>query len=101
MTAERSEAYGRVMRGLKTFLGEATDDEIARIREACDALVLACSESPRDRHAITVAIVVLADLAERGAISRESAARMVHDIGRCAPPKGASPDDEDTTPLAA
>jgi hypothetical protein len=89
------------MHALRAFLWEATDEEIARIREACDALVLARSESPRDRHAMTEAIVVLADLAERGAISRELAVAMVDDIGRCAAPKASSSDDDDTTPLAA
>jgi hypothetical protein len=100
MTAERAEAYGRIMRALKDHFGQAADEEVARIREACDALVLARAQSPRDRHAITDAIVMLADLADRGAISRRLGAAMVDDIGRCAPPVVADPDD-DATPRAA
>jgi hypothetical protein len=90
MTAERAEAYGRIMRALHAHFRLAARDEIVRIREACDALVLARSSSPHDRRAMTVAIVVLADLVERGGISRQLAEGMVEDLGRCAPPAPAS-----------
>jgi hypothetical protein len=90
MTAERAEAYGRIMRALHAHFRLAARDEIVRIREACDALVLTRSASHRDRHAMTAAIVVLADLVERGGISRNVAEAMVEDIGRCAPPRPAS-----------
>ena len=46
------------------------------------------------------AIVTLADLVERGCIGGQLATAMVDDIGRCAPPRPASPDD-DTTLLRA
>ncbi len=90
MTAERAEAYGRIMRALHAHFRLAARDEIVRIREACDALVLARSYSPHHRRAMTVAIVALADLVERGGISRRTAEAMIEDIGRCAPPTPAS-----------
>jgi hypothetical protein len=90
MTGERAAAYGRIMRALGAHFGLAARDEIARIREACDALVFTPSASPRDRQAMTAAIVVLADVVERGGISRGLAVAMVEDIGRCAPPQPAS-----------
>ncbi len=90
MTAERAEAYGRIMRALHAHFRLAVRDEIVRIREACDALVLAPSPSPHQRRAMTAAIVALADLVERGGISRQLAEEMVEDIGRCGPPTPAS-----------
>lgn len=90
MTAERAAAYGRIMRALGAHFGLAARDEIVRIREACDVLVLTRSASSRERHAMTAAVVVLADLVERGAISARLAVSMVDDIGRCAPPRPAS-----------
>ena len=86
MTAQRAEAYGRIMRALRAYFGRAPGDEIASIREACDVLVLAGSASPRDGEAMTQAFGVLADLVARGGISRELAAAVVDDIDRCAPP---------------
>ena len=90
MTAERAEAYGRIMRALHAHFELAARDQVARIREACDALVLTRAASRHDRHAMAAAIVVLADLVERGGISRQLAVAMVEDIGRCAPPRPAS-----------
>ena len=90
MTAERAAAYGRIMRALGAHFGLAARDEIVRIREACDALVLTHSASPHDRHAMAAAIGVLAKLVERGGISRQLAVAMVEDIGRCSPPQPAS-----------
>ena len=90
MTAERAEAYGRIMRALHADLRLAARDEVARIREACDALVLARSSSSHQRRAMTVAIVALADLVERGGISRQVAEGMVEDISGCGPPTPAS-----------
>ena len=86
MTAERAEAYGRIMRALSTCFGRISGDEVARIRRACDALVFAPSASAEDRYAMTDAVIVVADLVERGDISSEQASTMVRDIGRCAPP---------------
>ena len=90
MTAGRAEAYGRIMGALDAHPWLGARDEIVRIREACDVLVLAPSPSPHLRRAMTVAIVALADLVERGGISRRSAEAMVEDIGRCGPPTPAS-----------
>jgi hypothetical protein len=91
MTAERAEAYGRIMRVLSTSVGCTRGDEVARIRHACDALALARSPSPAERHAMTDAIIALADLAERGEVSSQQASALVRDIARCAPaaPAGA------------
>ena len=99
MTPERAEAYGRIMEALDTCFGRATVDEAARIREACDALVFARAATLGDRYAMSDAIVVLADLVERGCISSQLASAMVDDIGRCAPPKPASSDDDPTAVL--
>ena len=88
MTTERAHAYGRVMRTLRACLGRsaATDDEIGRLREACATLAFAGSASPRERHAMTDAIVALAELVSRGCVSSELAAAIVDDLGTCAPP---------------
>ena len=96
MTAKRAEAYGRLMEALDTCFGRARVDEVARIREACDALVFASSASLHDRYAMSEAIVTLADLVERGCIGGQLATAMVDDIGRCAPPRPANPDDDPT-----
>jgi hypothetical protein len=100
MTAERAEAYVRIMEALETCFGRATVDEVVRIREACDVLAFARAPSLGDRYAMSDAIVVLADLVERGCIGSHLASAMVDDIGRCAPAKPASFDD-DTPGLAA
>jgi hypothetical protein len=85
-TSDRSLAYGRIMRTLGACpQGPAVSGEVARLREACATLVFACGPSPRDRHAMTDAIVALADLVSRGGISSELAAAIVDDLGRCAP----------------
>jgi hypothetical protein len=73
------------MRALRADFGRAARADVDSIREACDALVLARSVSPRDRHAMTESVVLLADLVERGAVSSWVAAAMADDIGRCAP----------------
>jgi hypothetical protein len=86
MTAQRAEAYGRILRALRAYFGRAPHEDITRLREACDVLVLARSPSPRDGEAMTQAFGVLADLVARGGISRELAAAVVEDIDRCAPP---------------
>jgi hypothetical protein len=86
MTAERAEAYGRIMRALRAYFGRAPRNEITRLREACDTLVLASAPSSCDGEAMTEAFGVLADLVARGGISRELAAAVVDDIDRCAPP---------------
>ena len=63
--------------------GRATvDDVIARLRDARAMLVFADIPSPRDRHAMTDAIVALADLVGRGCVSSEVAAAIVDDISR-------------------
>jgi hypothetical protein len=99
MTPERAEAYGRIVDALEACFGSARVDEVGRIREACDALVFARSESLHDRYAMSEAIVTLAELVERGCIGSQLATAMVDDIGRCAPPRPASPDDDPTTTL--
>jgi hypothetical protein len=93
MTGERAEAYGRIIRGLRAYFGRAPQDEITRIREACDTLVLASAPSSCDGEAMTEAFGVLADLVARGGISPELAAAVLDDIDRCAPP---SPEAEPT-----
>jgi hypothetical protein len=77
------------MRALRAYFGRAPHDDIARIREACDVLVLARWASPGIRVAMADTITVLADLVARGGISRHLAAAIVDDIGRCAPPEPA------------
>jgi hypothetical protein len=99
MTPERADAYGRIMEALETCFGRARVDEVARIREACDALVFARSASLHDRYAMSEAIVTLADLVERGCIGSQLATAMVDDIGRCAPTRPASLDDDPTSTL--
>jgi hypothetical protein len=94
MTAERAEAYVRIMEALGAHFGQVADDDVECVRNACDALVLADSVSPRDRRAMTDALIVLADLVERGDISGQVAVAMVQDIGRCAPPNVAKLDDD-------
>lgn len=86
MITERSQAYARIMRTLRAFdaLAASTDD-IARLRDACATLAFAQSPTPRDRQAMTEAIIALADLVARGCVTSELAAAMVEDIGRCAP----------------
>ena len=87
MITERSQAYGRIMRTLRhCSAGTGVDDEVARLREACATLVSARSSSPLDRHAMTDAIVAVADLVARGSVNSELAAAIVHDLGCCAPP---------------
>ena len=78
------------MRTLRHCGGADIDDEVTRVSEACSTLVFASSPSPRDRHAMTDAIVAVADLVARGSISSELAAAIVYDIGRCAPAGPAS-----------
>jgi hypothetical protein len=82
------------MDALDTCFGRARVDEVARIREACDALAFARESSIRDRYAMCDAVVALADLVERGCIGSQLATAMVDDIGRCAPPNSASLDDD-------
>ena len=85
MTGERAQAYGRIMRALSADLGRAATGEVASLREACDALVLARSVSVADRLAMTDAVVLLADLVERGEVSSWVAVAIADDLGRCAP----------------
>jgi hypothetical protein len=85
MTAERAEAYGRIMRSLRAYFGRAPGADIARLRDACDALVFAHCPSAREGEAMGEAFGVLADLVARGGISRELATAVVQDIDRCAP----------------
>jgi hypothetical protein len=90
MITERSQAYARIMRTLRAFDSRAAAcDEVARLREACATLAFAPSASPCDRHAMTDAIVALADLVARGCVHSELAAAIVEDLGRCAPPRAA------------
>jgi hypothetical protein len=85
MITERSRAYGRIMRTLSACQRRGAVDEVARLREACSTLVFACAPSPHDRHALTDAVIAVADLVARGTISSELAAAIVDDILRCAP----------------
>ena len=66
--------------------GAGVDEEVARLRAACATLLSADSVGARDRHATTDAIIAVADVVARGAVSSELAAELVHDIARCAPP---------------
>jgi hypothetical protein len=86
MTTQRSQAYARIMRTLSACPQQAAlEKEVERLREACATLVFASLPSPRDRHAMTDAIIALADLVAGGHISSELAAALVDDITHCAP----------------
>ena len=54
---------------------------------------------PYTRSDVKKAIVTLADLVERGCIGSQLATAMVDDIGRCAPTRPASPDDDTASAL--
>jgi hypothetical protein len=87
MITDRSQAYGRIMRTLRQCCASTGGgDEIARLRDACATLVSSPAPSAGDRHAMTAAIIALADLVARGSVSSELAAAIVHDIGACAAP---------------
>ena len=92
MITERLKAYGRIMRTLHHCSAAAGDgDEVARLRDACATLVSDAAPAARARHAMTDAIIAVADLVARGSVSSELAAAMVHDVGRCAPATTADP----------
>ena len=75
------------MRTLRASRGPAcVDDAVGRLRDACVTLVFADAASPSDRHAMTAAIVALADLVGHSCVSSELAAAIVDDLLRCAPP---------------
>jgi hypothetical protein len=87
MITERSRAYGRIARTLRrSGAAGGAGEAAARLHEACATLVFAQACSPRERHAMTDAIIAVADLVARGGVSSELAAALVDDIGRCAPP---------------
>jgi hypothetical protein len=90
MMTKRSHAYARIMRTLSGFDSwAAVADDVARLRDACAMLSFVQSPSPRDRHAMTDAVVAVADLVARGCVDSELAAAIVEDLGRCGPPRTA------------
>jgi hypothetical protein len=85
MTAERTQAYGRVLRTLED-LGPAKlqESEQQRIRDAADTLIFAATLE--EARAALADIDALAEhLAAAGRWSRERAAELAQDILACGP----------------
>lgn len=88
MTGRRAEAYGRVVRILEgPDGGELRADELARIREATDALFF-CEDleaDPTARDAADEIADLAVEMVESGRWSEEMAEELVSDVLACGP----------------
>jgi len=86
MNAERTQAYGRIVRTLEEIGPvKLLDTELARIREAADTLIFA-SDVEDDVRVASEDIRGLADhLVESGRWSYERATALVDDVSACGP----------------
>jgi hypothetical protein len=86
MNAERTQAYGRIVKTLEEIGPvKLLETELTRIREAADTLIFA-SDVEDDARAAIEDIRALADhLVESGRWSFERATALVDDVSGCGP----------------
>jgi hypothetical protein len=86
MNAERTQAYGRIVRTLEEIGPvKLLHTELARIREAADTLIFASDVEDDARVAIDDIRALADHLVESGRWSYERATALVDDVSACGP----------------